>query len=146
MRKFLIIIFLLLFSISGFTEENKKKPLKAAALSLLIPGGGQFYNESYWKSSGVFLLESYVIGLATYHHLKAEDYYQKYAQTENPENYGKYLEYYNKRQSDFFWVGTVVFLSMIDAFVDAHLFDFETKKKKIHLKFEENTISLSYRF
>ncbi|HHE36959.1 MAG TPA: hypothetical protein ENL20_00085 [Candidatus Cloacimonetes bacterium] len=146
MRKFLIIIFLLLFSISGFTEENKKKPLKAAALSLLIPGGGQFYNESYWKSSGVFLLESYVIGLATYHHLKAEDYYQKYAQTENPENYSKYLEYYNKRQSDFFWVGTVVFLSMIDAFVDAHLFDFETKKKKIHLKFGENTISLSYRF
>jgi len=120
--------------------------MKAAALSLLIPGGGQFYNESYWKSGGVLLLESAVIGLATYHHLQAEDYFQKYTQTENEEYYQKYLENYNKRQSDLFWVGTVVFLSVIDAFVDAHLFDFEEKKKKIHLKFEENAVSLSYRF
>jgi len=146
MRKFLIIVILIIFSFSCFAEENKKKPLKATALSLLIPGGGQFYNESYWKSGGVFLLESTVIGMATYHHLKAEDYYKKYTQTESAEYYNKYLEYYNKRQSDLFWVGTVVFLSMIDAFVDAHLFDFDDKKRKIHLKFEENTISLSFRF
>lgn len=149
MRKLLILVFLILFSFHAFGEEVEvkvKKPFKAAALSLFIPGGGQLYNGAYLKSIGVLALETSMIGLAAYHHFKAEDYYDKYRISDNEDDYNDYLDYYYKRQSDLWWLGAIVFLSTIDAFVDAHLFNFEEKKNKIHLKFEDNVISLSYRF
>ena len=149
MRKLLISIFLIMLFIYTFGEEVElkvKKPFKAAALSLFIPGGGQFYNGAYLKSTGVLVLETGMIGLVAYHHIKAEDSYDKYKISGNEDDYNDYLNYYYKRQSDLWWLGTVVFLSTIDAFVDAHLFNFEENKNKIHLRFEDNVISLSYHF
>ena len=143
MRKLLISIFLILLSIHAFGEEveiKTKKPFKAAALSLIIPGGGQLYNGAYLKSTGVLVLESSMIGLAAYHHFKAEDSYDQYKISGNEDDYNDYLDYYYKRQSDLWWLGVVVF------FVYAHLLNFEEKKNKIHLKFEDNIVSLSYHF
>ena len=98
------------------------------------------------KFGFVCALESGLIGLASYHHWKSEDSYKKFEQTDNADYYYDYIDNYNKRQSEIFWIGTVVFLSMIDAFVDAHLFDFDEKKEKIRLKFEENKLLLSVGF
>ncbi|NQT65014.1 MAG: hypothetical protein HQ554_02435, partial [FCB group bacterium] len=123
-----------------------KQPLKAAALSCFFPGGGQLYNGKYLKSGFVFAVEGSFIGLAVYHHLEAENNYDKYKISLSETDYKEYEKYYNKRQSDFFWVGTIIFLSAIDAYIDAHLFDFEEKKNKIHLKFENNTVGLVYNF
>ena len=148
MRKILLIIFLTLILISLSAEEKviKKQPFKAAVLSCFIPGGGQFYNGKYIKSGFILALEGSFIGLAAYHHLEAEKYYDKYKVSLSETDYNEYVKYYERRQSDFFWIGTVIFLSAIDAYVDAHLFDFEEKKNKIHLKFEDNIIGLSYNF
>ena len=148
MRNLLIILFLFLLLTSLFAEEEfvKKQPLKAAALSCLIPGGGQLYNRKFVKSGLVFAVEGSLIGLAAYHHLEAENSYDKYEVSLLESDYNEYVKYYEKRQSDFFWIGTVIFLSAIDAFVDAHLFDFQDKKKKIHLKFEDNAVGLAYNF
>ena len=148
MRKLLLIIYLILNLTFLFAEENiiKKKPLKAAVLSCFVPGGGQFYNEKYLKSGFVFAVEGSFIGLAAYHHLEAERYYDRYEVSLSETDYNEYVKYYEKRQSDSFWIGTVIFLSAIDAYIDAHLFDFEEKKNKIHLKFENNTVGLVYNF
>ncbi|OPX28962.1 MAG: hypothetical protein B1H06_02250 [Candidatus Cloacimonas sp. 4484_143] len=148
MRKFWIIISLALIFTSLSAEEKviKKQPLKAAALSCFIPGGGQLYNGKFIKSGFVLAVEGSFIGLATYHHLEAEKYYDKYEVSMSETDYNEYVKYYERRQSDFFWIGTIIFLSAIDAYVDAHLFDFEEKKNKIHLKFENNTVGLSYNF
>ncbi|MDO9578228.1 MAG: DUF5683 domain-containing protein [Candidatus Cloacimonadales bacterium] len=129
-----------------------KIPFKAAALSFFIPGGGQFYNENYLKSAAVFALEGSLIALAAYHYSESERYYDKskdslsYTYDQRRKYYGQYVNYYEKRQSDFWWLGTVIFLSTIDAYVDAHLFDYDDRKNKIHLKFENNMISLQYNF
>ena len=146
MNKLILLVLILFISSLIFAEEVTKKPFKAAALSFFIPGAGQLYNEAYLKSGIVIALEGSLIGLAMYHNSKAEYYYDKYKLTASEDQYNLYLDYYYKRQSDFWWVGVVVFLSTIDAFVDAHLFNFEEKKNKIHLKFEDNVISLSYSF
>ena len=148
MHKIFLIIFLVLILSSLSAEEValKKYPLKAVALSCLIPGGGQFYNGKFIKSGFVVAVEGSFIGLAAYHHLEAEKYYDKYEVSKLETDYNEYVKYYERRQSDFFWIGTIIFLSAIDAYVDAHLFDFEEKKNKIHLKFEDNTIGLSYNF
>ena len=148
MRKILLIIFLILILISLTAEEKiiKKQPLKAAFLSCVFPGGGQLYNREYLKSGFILVVEGSFIGLAAYHHLEAEKYYDKYRVSELETDYDEYVKYYERRQSDFFWVGTIFFLSAIDAYVDAHLFDFDEKKNKIHLKFENNTVGLVYNF
>jgi len=149
-RNLLLSIYLILIFTSLSADEKiiEKKPLKAAVLSCVIPAGGQFYNGKYIKSGFVFALEGSFIGLAVYHHLEAEKYYNRYKINPdiNSDYYKEYVKYYEKRQSDFFWVGAILFLSAIDAYVDAHLFNFEEKKNKIHLKFENNMIGLSYNF
>jgi len=148
MRKLIIIVSMLLIftSLIADEEDRKKQPLKAAALSCIFPGGGQLYNGKYLKSGFVLAVEGSFIGLAAYHHLEAEKYYDRYKISELDSDYNEYVKYYERRQSDFFWVGTVIFLSAIDAYIDAHLFDFEEKKNKIHLKFENNTVGLVYNF
>ncbi len=148
MRKILLIIFLILLLASLPAEEEivKKQPLKAAILSCIIPGGGQLYNGKYLKSGFILTVEGSFIGLALYHHLEAEEYYDRYKFSLSDSDYNEYVKYYERRQSDFFWVGTVIFLSAIDAYIDAHLFDFDEKKNKIHLKFENNTVGLVYNF
>ena len=146
MNKFVLLVLILFISSLIFAEEVAKKPFKAAALSFFIPGAGQLYNEAYLKSGIVVALEGSLIGLAVYHNSKAEDYYDKYKLSGNEKDYNQYLNYYYKRQDNFWWIGVVIFLSSIDAFVDAHLFNFEERKNKIHLKFEDNVIGLSYSF
>ncbi len=149
MRKIFLLFLMILISVSLLCEDRqtkKKIPMKAAALSLVVPGGGQFYNGSYLKSGIVLGLELSLIGLAVYHHNESERYYDRYLKSQNDQDYTKYVDYYNKRQSDFWWAGTVIFLSTIDAFVDAHLDDYDETKNKIRLKFKENMLSLEYRF
>ena len=146
MKKRKLLILIVMFSLPMFAQEDTKKPFKAAALSFFIPGGGQFYNESYWKFAAVVAIESSLIGLYAYHYFKGNDYYDEYKATLNTKYYDKYNDFYNKRQNDLWWLGTTIFLSTLDAFVDAHLFDFEKRKEKIHLKFEDKMLFLSYRF
>jgi len=146
LRKLILLILFISLIISLSAFESKKKPLKAAALSFFIPGGGQFYNESYLKSGIILTVEGTLLGITIYHHLKSENYYNKYKKTMSVDYYQRYLNYYYKRQNDLWWVGTVILLSTIDAFVDAHLSDFQEQKRKIHLKFEGDKLSLSYNF
>ena len=146
MKKFLILLIILLLAISAFAEERKKKPLKAAALSLFIPGGGQIYNEAYIKFGIVGALEGGLIGLTLYHHFKGEDYYDKYKATTDEKYFKKYTDYYYKKQNDLWWLGVTVFLSTLDAYIDAHLYNFESEKRKIHLKFDGDTIGFIYQF
>jgi len=145
MNKITIIIVLLLFIFTGLIAETKT-PMKAAALSLFIPGGGQFYNESYLKSAVVFSMEATLLGLTLYNHIKAEDAYDKYAITMDEADYNTYLDYYYKRQDNLWWTGVYIFLSVVDAFVDAHLYDYQAKKRDVHLKFEDSSVSLIYKF
>lgn len=144
MKKLILILLICLMSFAVF--GNEKKPLKAAALSLLIPGGGQYYNESYVKFSVVALTETSLLGYSIFSRTRAERSYDDYLLSMNEADYNKYADYYADSQNGLWWTGTVVFLSVIDAYVDAHLFDFDEKKKSIHLKFEEDKMMLVWNF
>jgi len=146
MRKILLLILILSFTNACFAQEKVKIPLKAAALSLFVPGGGQFYNESKIKFGIVCAIEGSLIGLTLYNHFKAEDYYNKYELTEDERYYDRYSDYYYKKQNDLWWLGVTIFLSTIDAYVDAHLYDFDDKKRDIHLKFDGQSLGIIYNF
>ena len=66
MIKYLIIIsilFLPYISLKG--QDNPKSPTKAMLFSI-IPGGGQVYNEDYWKAPIMFGGAAVVFGSALY--------------------------------------------------------------------------------
>lgn len=141
---FIGLILLLVFNLTA--EDNLKNPWKAGLLSLAIPGGGQLYNNAWFKFGTFAAAEGVFAGFAIYNHNKSEDYYSKYKQTLNEKYYDKYNDYYYKKQSNLWWLGITVFISTLDAYVDAHLYNFEMKKKKIHLMFDGEIISLRYNF
>ncbi|MCK4696245.1 MAG: hypothetical protein KAT74_10805 [Candidatus Cloacimonetes bacterium] len=147
MRKKILILIFSCFVWGCFASEVEKKPFKAAVLSFIIPGGGQFYNESYWKFGAVCAIEGTLIGLTAYNYFKSEDCYNKYkTNPENEDYYDKYSDYYYKSQNTLWWLGTFIFISTIDAYVDAHLFNFDKEKRRIRLEFKDNAISLAYYF
>lgn len=102
--------------------------------SAIIPGFGQFYNESYWKIP----LFWGVLGYLGYQWNSNNKSYKTYRDLFNGSLTSENIEgndyYYNQRekyrdQRDMFavFIGLTYFLNLVDAYVDAHLFDFDVE-------------------
>jgi len=122
-----------------------KAPWKAVLRSAIIPGWGQFYNESYWK---IPLFAGAIGGL-----IYGWSYYNT--------RYNKYSGLYNnsrssntdigntafRQQRDFYrdqrdlmsiYIGITYLLNLVDAYVDAQLFDFTVRENLSTLSPELN--------
>lgn len=80
-----------------YSVENKKSPILAGVMSLLIPGTGEIYTEEYLKA-GIFLaIEAAVVTTAIVYDSKGDDKtteFQNYADDyTNPEHNWSVLEY-----------------------------------------------------
>ena len=115
-----------------------KSPWGAVLRSAILPGWGQFYNESYWKIPIVWgVLGSFVGGWIYYDDLYV-DFRDRYNQSllEFPEsgigNYKRNRDFY-RDQRDLFTIYFVLgyLLNLVDAFVDAHLFDFTVDENPV---------------
>ncbi len=149
MRKILYILLIILTAQSIYGFETGKNPTKAALMALVIPGTGQYYNESYIKAGTFLTLQCYFVGNALYHHKKMNDAYDKvptYTGTEDNPYINEYNSYYNKTQNDYWWIGATALISSLDAYVDAHLYNFKAKKKEVHLKFTQSSVGLELKF
>jgi hypothetical protein len=108
--------------------QARKSPMGALLRSLAIPGWGQLYNDKYFKAVVIGGLETYFIYKAGHWWRKTEDQYdllQQLSESEKPEAFEVY-ESYRGNRNDFLWlVALSVFLSMFDAYVDAHLSGFD---------------------
>ncbi len=142
---FLILVIMFVF-IKPHAFEYKYNPLKAAALSAVIPGGGQFYNDKKIKAAIVSVVEIGLIYKLYYDNSQKNYYYEKFKESNSQIEYQRFSNYYYKKQSDIFWLGFYVLLSSTDAFVDAHLYNFESQKKKIHILFKKNKLEVRYEF
>ncbi len=129
----------------------KKSSLTAVLLSAVVPGAGQFYNESYWKIPVIAGL----VGYFGYEYFRQnnlyKDYRDDYLVSQTPENPSGNLslkalrEFYRNQRDDFVWYFLIVYtVNLIDAYVGAHLFDFDVKEEKggggrsYNLKFKMN--------
>ncbi|MFO7895314.1 MAG: DUF5683 domain-containing protein [Candidatus Cloacimonadales bacterium] len=147
MKKIIILLLFSLLFASLLAEDNlDKRALKAAGLSIILPGGGQVYNGSYLKASAVAGLEGAFLSLALYNYFQSENYYDDYASSGLEVDLENYNKHYDRQQNYFFWLGATIFVSAVDAFVDAHLQNYFERKEKIHLKFEDNALLLSIKF
>ena len=137
--------------ITSYSFYLPKNPPTAGLLSAFIPGAGQIYNGKYLKASGVILIQGFLIGRTFYHDNKMNEYKVK---RDNSEYHGRdyyyyqvlYNDSYEKRQSFIYWIGTSVFLSAMEALVDAHLINFKSVRNDIRLMFDNEMVYFSISF
>lgn len=133
----------------------KPNPQRALWLALVIPGGGQIYNRKYWKLPLVYGGFMGCIYALTWNNMMYRDYQQAYLDIMDDDpgtaSYNKFLhlgrqiddtnverykqlfksrkdKYRRWRDMSFFVMIGVYAISVIDAYVDAELSDFDLSK------------------
>jgi hypothetical protein len=114
--------------------HQRKSPGLAMLLSAVVPGAGQFYNQSYWKVPIVLGLGLYFASTWLDQNRRMQDYRQKYAASllANPpdlylsDQYLAEREFYKEQRDTFAWYFVILYaVNIADAYVDASLFDFD---------------------
>lgn len=122
---------------NSFFKIFRGTPGKAALLSLVIPGGGQVYNRSWWKVPIAIGIDGGAIGWLVYNQQRYSKFDQIYLDLLN----GKILDYNGitnplviknvrdnanqLRQYAYIWLILGHLVTVFDAFVDNHLQDFD---------------------
>ena len=150
MKRILLPILILILTLPLLSYETGKNPKKAALYSFVIPGGGQYYNESIWKTALWSGAEVGFIALSTYHHTKFNDYKDKRDKATNDADWKHWnseaSDQLSKRNNGFWWLGSTVILSVIDAYVDAAMFNYDEEKEALELQFSYNYVGLQFKF
>ena len=102
------------------TSDSIKSP-KNAALSSIIPGGGQLYNGKKFKAG--LILAGEVLAIVNWHN--NSQLYSSYDNANNDEYPLPKYRYLEKRNKYVWWIGFIYIYGLIDAIVDAHLHPFE---------------------
>lgn len=124
-------------------EETKEKkphsPKLATLLSAVAPGAGQIYNRKYWKLPIIYGAFGGLIYSAVWNHGKFRTFKDAYLIRidDDPNTIdqfeGQYSDdnlrtiqsdYRRNRDLSYIFIGVFYALNIIDAAVDAHLFDF----------------------
>lgn len=123
------------------TFEMQKSPWGAVLRSAVIPGWGQIYNESYWKAPVVWGIMGWFVYNWIDNNNKYIDYRNSYIQTNETLDHD-YRDFYRDQRDQFaIYIVLTYFLNLVDAYVDAHLFDFSvdenylTNTKMINVRF-----------
>lgn len=151
MKSFFLFFLLLVFSIQWVHAQEKlsdtltltttanHRANRAALMSAILPGAGQVYNKSYWKVpilyGGVAALIYFInFNQTNYKTFKTAYIYRSDRDTNTVDEFPNYTnddllvrrDYY-RRNRDLCYIvtGVVYVLNIIDAYVDAHLKDFD---------------------
>ena len=118
------------------TFVMSKSPWGAVGRSAVLPGWGQLYNESYWKIPVVWG----VLGWFSYLYVENNKLYKEYGdlyseslQAGIGNNYYRDARdtYRDERDKFALILGLSYLLNLVDAYVDAHLFDFDVTENPI---------------
>jgi len=115
----------------------QKSPWGAVLRSAVVPGFGQFYNESYWKVPVVWGFMGYFIYIWNDQNKLYKQYNDLFNSSITLENingnstYYELREFYRDQRNTFaVYIGLTYLLQLIDAYVDAQLFDFSVEENK----------------
>lgn len=134
--------------------KMKKSPWKAVAYSAILPGAGQFYNQSYWKIPVIAGLGGYFVYEWIKNNNEYLDYKTQYQNSQTEKNPSgnpqlQYLrEFYRDQRDNFIIYSLILYVvNLIDAYVDAELFDFDVSDSiKLGILQKEKLLKLSYGF
>ncbi len=119
-----------------------QNPTVALFKSALIPGWGQWGNHEYIKAVIFFGLDAWCVGAAIHYGRQASDFREKYESSTIISQRNDYYDLYSDRKDErnkFTWFAVIVtFVSMFDAYVDAHLSGFPRLEGE-HLRLQSYT-------
>jgi len=142
------------FDSLSIPKIRKTWPTGALLLSVAIPGGGQFYNRKYIKSFLYGGTEVYLIKYVYWRWKQMDEHWRNFKNAGDDITKAQQFALFEKkrdsRNTHIWLTALVVFVSMFDAYVDAHLADFnQTDKAFDAYVIPENDrvqINLVYRF
>ncbi len=110
----------------------RKSPWLAVGLSAALPGAGQIYTKSYWKVPVIWGLGGYWVYEWVKQNDKYKDFRSQYSASVTPvtpqgsEQLLNLRNFYRDQRDSFSWyMGFLYFLNLVDAYVDAQLYDFD---------------------
>ncbi len=127
-----------LFAERSSDSTRTQNPTTALFKSMLVPGWGQLGNKKYIKAVIIAGLETYTFATYWHYRIKTSDARKAFQSAESDLQASLYTEYLNARdnRNRYAWyTGSLIFISMFDAYVDAHLVNFPKGDKSISLKF-----------
>lgn len=130
---------------TDFEKHLCQNPTKALFKSMVLPGWGQIGNHRYIKATIYAGLEVWLISSAIKYGGEANDFYEMYESDTTVAGRNSYYDSYMNRKDSrnkYRWFAVIVsFISMFDAYVDAHLSGFPDKKpfEKISLDVRSDT-------
>lgn len=105
-----------------------KSPWGAVLRSAILPGWGQIYNESYIKAPVVWGIFGALAAGWIHYNNKYKDSRDLYLATSN-DYYRQNRDFYrDQRDLMGIYIGLAYFLNLVDAYVDAQLFDFSVQE------------------
>lgn len=120
-------------------RRQKKSSLKAVGLSAILPGAGQVYTEQYWKVPVILGLGGYWVYEWVQNHDRYKEFRDLYSASlvsSPPQGDTEFLslrEFYKDQRDSFAWyIGLLYLLNVVDAFVDAELYDFDVGPDLTH--------------
>jgi hypothetical protein len=116
-----------------------KDPTTATLLSI-VPGLGQIYTHQYFKAGLFVAAGGFFASRAIYHHIQFADFSRQFDALTPADSNKRFSirsqreSYRDSRDESIFYFVAVEVLSMIDAYVDAHLFDFDVSDEGVSSK------------
>src|SRR4030065_1923616 len=151
----------LIWAPADSSRSTLRSPTGALFRSIAFPGWGQFYNQQYLKAALVFVGEGSLIAGAVVEWRRMNEHkkiFEALPDT-NPQlktsEFNQYQYHKDNRNLFLWWTAGVIFISMWDAYADAHLSSFEKEEKQeprwglvpeTDLSHKEIKINLSFRF
>ncbi len=135
-----------IISKGGFLTLFEGKPGRAALYGLLIPSGGQIYNKKWWKVPLALSIDAgltYVLVTNRSNYKRAQAEYTAALANPVQEDLGRLREVRNfyRKWSEYSWIWLIGghMITVLDAYVDRHLMDFDISEDiTIEPVFERN--------
>ncbi|NTW49966.1 MAG: hypothetical protein HGB19_09605 [Chlorobiales bacterium] len=113
-------------------KSDRMSPWQVSLWSAVLPGFGQVYNNSYWKLPIYYGL----MGWFGYNVIQQHDKYVTYRDRYLKDQTGttassnrSYRDFYKKSRNEYIIYLCLTYLAgIVDAYVDAHLYDFEVSE------------------
>lgn len=128
----------------NFEKHLVQDPTKALFKSMLLPGLGQLGNKKKRKALIYFGLYGWFLAETFHYGSQASDFLDKFDQTSKDnislrnDYYSLYLDRKDERNKFRWFTIIVTFVSMFDAYADAHLSGFPKLKENTGLSFDIN--------
>lgn len=123
-----------------FEKRLSQNPTIGLFKSMVIPGWGQLGNRRYVKAVIFAGLDAWFIGAAMHFGQQASDYRDQYENATDlqlrRDLYDLYLDRKDERNKYTWFAVIITFISMFDAYVDAHLSGYPAEVDKTDLSFD----------